>query len=132
MRFAKAMESRTDDELREILTDPADDWEPEAIEAAKVEIAKRGLTTASSPYRTANGREDPLEERNAPGRARMNLNAFFFGFFFTLIGVLVVFAVSANWKRNGEARKAAEWRNSALGGAIVGFLLAMAMSSTSC
>lgn len=44
MRFSEAMESRTDEELVEVVTGRADEWEPEAIAAAEAEIDKRALT----------------------------------------------------------------------------------------
>ena len=49
MRFAEAMSARTDDELRAIVRGPADDWEADAVEAAKAELAKRGIAFTPRP-----------------------------------------------------------------------------------
>ena len=43
MRFERAMASRTDAELIEVVTGDPEDWEADALEAAKAEIDRRGL-----------------------------------------------------------------------------------------
>jgi hypothetical protein len=43
-RFAGIMAGRTTDDLVSVLSEPAENWEPEAIEAARQELAKRNVT----------------------------------------------------------------------------------------
>ena len=44
-KFAEAMSKRSDSELLEIVTKLRNDYQPEAVEAAEIEIKKRNLST---------------------------------------------------------------------------------------
>ena len=43
--FTEVMEKRSDSELLEIVTKLKEDYQPEAVEAAKIEIKKRNLSS---------------------------------------------------------------------------------------
>lgn len=60
MRFADAMAARTDDELIEVVRGPEEDWEADAVEAAKAELAKRGVEMSAQPVPVVDEPDFPL------------------------------------------------------------------------
>lgn len=128
MRFASAMTARTDAELIEVVTDPAGEWEPEAIEAAKAEIEKRGLryepraaSSASTPPEDDASRAGPGLERNEA------LKAFLLGLCFVALGVFVAHTMTVDWKRKGKRRKREEFMQMAILGAVISFVFGIAI-----
>src|SRR5262249_58103378 len=104
MRFAKAMTARTDDELLEIVRGPAEDWEPEAVEAAKAELAHRGVDAGSQPYRGMDAKDVPAPRRTVPLVPGMKLLGLLLGATLSILGVLIALATKATWKQKGDPR----------------------------
>jgi hypothetical protein len=110
MRFSKAMASRTDDELVEVLNAPPEDWEPEAIEAAMAEMEKRGIPAKPrSPEIVVNASAETRALAEAPLDGGMRFAAFVLGALLSVLGVLLSLGISTAWKKEGERRKASEF-----------------------
>lgn len=110
MRFAKAMAARTDDELITVVTGAAADWEPEALEDAEAEIARRGLVferPEAAAIEAVTGQADA--RASAPLEPRMKLVAFLLGFFLTALGGIIGLGVMASWTRRGERRRGSDF-----------------------
>jgi hypothetical protein len=131
MRFAAAMTTRTDDELIEIVTAPPDDWEPEAVEAAKVEIAKRGIhfEPRAHPYRSS---EQPLpgasgrqSEASLPLEPPLKFVAFILGILLTIVGGLIGLVVMSNYTRKGQRRRGSDFATWAAIGAAISLAVLM-------
>lgn len=107
-RFASAMAERTDEELVAIVRGHAEDWQPEALEAAKEEIERRGLELedAKPPARARTTKGEPLAE--AALEPRMKIVALLLGVFLTGLGLVIALGVAASWRGRGERRRAGE------------------------
>jgi len=124
MRFAKAMASRTDEELLEVTRGPAEDWEPEAVEAAKAELAHRGVDLGSQPYRGVDAKDiPPAPPRKVPLDGRMKLLGLILGATLSILGVLIALAMMSTWKRRGDPRDGGQFATFAAIGAVISLLL---------
>jgi hypothetical protein len=127
MRFVEAMASRSDEELIEVVTGPVEDWEPEAVEAAQAELAKRGRTAQQTAYRSAPGFNSTAipKSEGPPLDGAMKFAATVLGLGLSVVGVLLALGVMSNWTKKGERRRGAEFVTWTVGGAVVSFLLMM-------
>lgn len=104
-RFDEAMQRCSDTELFVILAEPADNWQPDALEAARAEIARRNL---QEPEQESLKKE----AKGAVKRARAGLDrhlkvaAFVMGA--TGLGMIVFLFWWGFYKRSGEIRKSRE------------------------
>jgi len=123
MRFAEAMALRTDEELVDIVTGPPEDWEPDAVEAAKIEIAKRGLAVEprdNNENEAEAGAIRPVEHSTAPLSGPGKGFALVFGFVMGLLGVVAAFAIMRSWKKQGREREGVELLKWTAAGAAIG------------
>lgn len=104
-RFAEAMERCGDGELFVILAEPADNWQPEALEAARAEIARRKL---DEPEQETFKKEATGAVKRA--RAALDLHLKIAGFVLgaTGLGMIVFLFWWGFYKRSGEMRKSRE------------------------
>ena len=127
MRFERAMASRTDAELIEVVTGDPEDWEADALEAAKAEIDRRGLRfepRVATPATDA--REGEAEGAASALRPEVKLVALIIGALTTVLGVMILLAAMAGKKTKAERRKAAEFAKWAAAGAAFSFVLMLA------
>src|SRR5437763_15830505 len=101
MRFAEAMAARSDDELLDVVRGPRDDWEPEAVEAAKAELARRGVDLGSQPYRGVDAEDLLQPRRKAPLGADMRFGGLVLGAALRALGVCFAPGIMSTWKRKG-------------------------------
>ena len=104
-RFTRAMSDRTDEELVAIVSGPEDDWEPEALEAAAAEVARRNLS-ATRVEKVVKRIEKSSRKAKEPLDQGGKLLALMSGA--TCIGGVVVLIYYATLMKRGERRKAAE------------------------
>lgn len=103
--FAESMATRTDAELVEIVTGDPDDWQPDAVAAAKEEIAKRGISgERREELESRVGREVAAAQR--PLSRSMRLLVIACGGF-CLPGIAIVYLYT-QYEKAGETRKARE------------------------
>lgn len=112
------MLARTDDELVAIASCTDDEWVPDAIDAAKRELAKRGIAPERLAAATTKVEEQVVERR---GRAdeRLEAGKAVAVYLLSLLGVvfgLIFIASSTKLARDGFARKAREQRQYAVAG----------------
>ncbi len=89
VNYTEIMAKRTDAELLEILTIKQDDYQPEAIAAAKAELENRNLTveeTESAKQEVENQEKAKIEQANIP----LALSGKIFTFFSPGWGILFV------------------------------------------
>jgi hypothetical protein len=109
MRFAASMASRTNDELLDVVRGPADDCEPEAIEAAKAELAQRGVDVGSQPYRGVDPTNLPAPRKKVRLDPGMKLVGLILGVTLSVLGVLIALGMMSTWKRKGDPRDGAQF-----------------------
>ena len=124
MRFAKAMTARTDDELLEVVRGPAEDWEPEAVEAAKAELAHRGADAGSQPYRGVAATDLLAPRQRVPLDARMKVLGLILGGTLSFLGVCIALGMMSTWKRKGDPRDGGQFAVFAAIGAAISMLIA--------
>ncbi|MBX3192828.1 MAG: hypothetical protein KF819_37940 [Labilithrix sp.] len=120
------MASRSDDDLIEVVTSSPEDWEPEAIEAAKAEIERRGLRfeprPKSSPVETsADGSAE--EAPTLPGR---KIVAFVVGVLLSLVGVMISLVMVASSKSEAQRRQNRQLVPWTCAGAVLSFFVMFA------
>lgn len=100
--FSKVMEKKSDSELLEIVTKLKDDYQPEAVIAAKMEIEIRNLSTEQVEQAELEIKEkevEKLEKENEPlGTGQKILFLLFFW------GV-IPWAMAGTFKTNGYTKK---------------------------
>jgi hypothetical protein len=101
-KFIDVMEKRSDSELLEIVTKLRDDYQPEAIEAAELEIKKRDLSTdqIEQAKQELKEKELSLEERKNESLS-VGQRILFFIFFWGIIP----WAMAGTFKANGYLKK---------------------------
>ena len=129
-RFSSAMARRTDEELLAIVSGPAADWEPEAIEAARKELETRELTAVEREeiverVEAARGvAQEPLE----PWKRAVALMAGAVG---GLLAGIVVMYFNRKHREFGETGKIKEMRRWFLCGIVVHVCL-VALARSAC
>jgi hypothetical protein len=120
-RFAEAMALRSDAELVDILTKKRDDYQPDAVAAAEIELARRKLTTkqVADAKERIELKEQAIQERaNEPLGIGWKLLTF-------LIPGLINILIAGALKTDGYERKFREaWRWTFYG---VGFYLGLGL-----
>jgi hypothetical protein len=131
MRFAAEMARRVDDELFAIVSAPPGEWEPEAIEAAKLEIANRDLgSSLGGPYRNGDILPDRAQvDPAAPLDDKTAVRAFLFGTVFGVLAVLMAVSTKRRYVKSGEPRKGTSYLRWTIGGAVVGIVFWMVLRS---
>jgi len=103
-QFDAVMRERTDAELIKIVTGPTDDYQPEALEAARLEYAHRNLTEAQVAVA-----EQEILHTQAVDEAKANtpLGTIFKILAFIFPGILLLM-LSGLFRADGYERKARE------------------------
>lgn len=107
-KFIEVMEKRSNSELLEIVTKLRDDYQPEAIEAAELEIKKRDLSTdqIEQAKQELKEKELSIEERKNESLS-VSQRILFFIFFWGIIP----WAMAGTFKANGYLKKYKDaWR----------------------
>ena len=110
--FAKVMSQRTDLELYKIVTDLKDDYQPEAVTAAQIELEKRNLSGKPIPkdkIEKTLGEEEPViyEKQTAKEKAEESLSVIWKVLTFLKPG-FIQFFISYFLRTRGYYRKAKE------------------------
>jgi hypothetical protein len=102
-RFYAAMARRTDAELVALLAEPPENWEAQALDAARAELASRNLTVASTTE-LARVAVRATVQAVAPLSASMKAIAFVGGV--TLMPGLAILYLYSQYEKRGERTKA--------------------------
>jgi hypothetical protein len=105
-RFAQAMTLRTDEELVAIVRAPADEWEPEALDAAHAELEARRI-----PPELREQIHDEVAHVEEKARVPLQTPAKAVSFaagLFLLPGLFVVLPLARRYRGRDEARKATD------------------------
>ena len=123
-RFADAMAGRSDAELVEILTKRRNDYQPDALAVAEMELVKRNLTTeqVEQAKQSVELKDQEIQQRaNEPLGAGWKLLTF-------LIPGIINFMIAGTLKADGYDRKFREaWRWTFYG---FGFYLSLGLLTT--
>lgn len=103
-KFEDVMAQRTDADLLKIVSAPLDDYQPEAVEAAKQELAKRNL---SYDQLAATQQEVEDKQRIRTEKANEPLGFLWKVLTFLLPGLLTI-VLSGLFKADGYDRKASD------------------------
>jgi hypothetical protein len=104
-RFDERMASSTDAELVALVSGPADDWQPEAIESAREELARRGLSAERTEGLTAEFKKSEAAAVEGLDLTTKLSIAIFAG---TCVPGLVVLYLYTQYEKRGQRRKAKE------------------------
>ena len=118
-RFDDAMRRRSDTELFVMLAEPAEDWEPEALDAARAEIERRQL---QEPQQASLEKEASGTVKRARAGLDRHLKIAGFVLGMTGLGMIVFLFWWGFYKRSGEMRKSRElagWTAAGIAFAIV-------------
>lgn len=99
------MGRKSDGELFQMLAEPADDWEPDAIEACRAEIARRNL---EAPEQATLKKEAKGAVKRARAGLDRHLKVAGFVLGATGLGMIVFLFWWGFYKRSGETRKSRE------------------------
>jgi len=103
--FAESMGSRTDAELVEIVTADPEDWQADAIAAAKAEIEKRGITADQREELETKVIRDVSAAQRPLSRSMKLITILFGGLCLPGIAVLYLYT---QYQKSGEHRKSRE------------------------
>jgi hypothetical protein len=102
--FKQVMSQKSDAELLKIISAPTGDYQPLALEAAKLELEKRNLTVEELESAKIDLREDEIYIEN---KANLPLGFIWKVIAFLLPGLLLIF-ISGGLRSEGYKRKAKE------------------------
>lgn len=123
MRFAEVMAARADAELIEIATSSSDEWQPDAIAAAKAELTQRGVSVGTHPFRGPYQADLSRTVRKVPLDRGMTVLAFALGGVGSILGVLIALVVVATWKSKNDPRDGGRFILYAVVGAVISLVL---------
>ncbi len=101
-KFSEVMSKRTDSELIEIVAKFENDYQPDAVKAARIEISKRNLSTAQIENAKEEIRINELSQQAKEDESlEIGQKIMFFIFFWGIIP----WAIAGTFKANGYSRK---------------------------
>lgn len=131
MRYEAEMARRVDDELVEIVSALPGEWEPDAVDAAKAEIARRGIEAIPTAYAYRSPPQfeaaGPAKDPKAPLEGKVAFRAVLFGAVFGLLAVLLAVSVKRRYVKSGEVRKGEEYLRWTIASAAVSTVFWLAL-----